>query len=326
MQLVGLRGIHATQSIPLAGAELTLGRDSGNTIVCSGDSSVSRRHARIIVSGSTGQIEDLGSSNGTYVNGNRITSPTALNQGDEIAIGSQAFRFEAEAPQTFASPIQGATTPKEVSRGEPSRTGWVRPAESSRVPNTDYLRGCAVPQLNLPDSSGCLRLLIFLLLALAIVVLLGGLLMLGGMGLAAIGNGLGHHGPANSSTGGGGAPPSNGGSTGGGAQEEHGEPGIRIREVRVEATWHSNLNRAAPRILVTWDNVGDKPVRRIVATVTTEDASHNPIVTTKNVVIYDGKAVETGGSHRDTAEAGDGFDPPAGGNPSGARVEVTSWE
>ena len=56
---------------------------------------VSRRHARIVVTGSRAVIEDLGSKNGTHVNGAAITAPTLLHDGDEIRLGkvAVALRF-----------------------------------------------------------------------------------------------------------------------------------------------------------------------------------------------------------------------------------------
>ncbi len=70
---------------------------------------VSRCHARIIVSGTSATIEDLGSKNGTYLNGERLDRPTLLADGDEIWIGRSVARFrfliEGEPTQTEHSVI-----------------------------------------------------------------------------------------------------------------------------------------------------------------------------------------------------------------------------
>jgi pSer/pThr/pTyr-binding forkhead associated (FHA) protein len=50
-------------------------------------SSVSRRHARVSVGGTDAVIEDLGSRNGTFVNGQRVDVPIKLHDGDVIGIG-----------------------------------------------------------------------------------------------------------------------------------------------------------------------------------------------------------------------------------------------
>ncbi len=58
------------------------------------DQRVSRRHARIRREGDAWQLDDLGSSNGTYVNGRRIHGSTRLRHGDEVEIGASRFRVD----------------------------------------------------------------------------------------------------------------------------------------------------------------------------------------------------------------------------------------
>ena len=50
--------------------------------------SVSRRHARIVISGAHATLEDLGSKNGTFVQGRAVTQPTSLSDGDSVRIGT----------------------------------------------------------------------------------------------------------------------------------------------------------------------------------------------------------------------------------------------
>jgi len=54
---------------------------------------VSRRHARIVVSGDAATLEDLGSKNGTFLRGRRISRPEALSSGDEICLGRVPMTF-----------------------------------------------------------------------------------------------------------------------------------------------------------------------------------------------------------------------------------------
>lgn len=68
--------------------ELFLGRDPGNDLVIT-DPEVSRRHARLVLNGPQFAIEDLGSTNGTFVQGTQIHGLTTLNPGDIIAIGER---------------------------------------------------------------------------------------------------------------------------------------------------------------------------------------------------------------------------------------------
>jgi pSer/pThr/pTyr-binding forkhead associated (FHA) protein len=79
-------------------ANLTLGRATINEIVLLHDSKVSRHHARIDKKEAGFTIVDLGSTNGTYVNGKRVAS-SALAPGDVIKLGDTVFRFESGLPQ-----------------------------------------------------------------------------------------------------------------------------------------------------------------------------------------------------------------------------------
>jgi hypothetical protein len=92
-KLVGSAGAALGQIFGLGDAKVTIGREPGNTIALTQDTTVSRRHAEIEKRGDGFVIRDLGSSNGTFVNGARITEQT-LNPGDEVQLGSSRFRFE----------------------------------------------------------------------------------------------------------------------------------------------------------------------------------------------------------------------------------------
>jgi len=60
--------------------------------------SVSRRHARIVVSGDQARLEDLGSKNGTFVDGKPVTSACLLKDGAEIRIGRVELTFRLAMP------------------------------------------------------------------------------------------------------------------------------------------------------------------------------------------------------------------------------------
>jgi hypothetical protein len=91
--LVALDGPYAGQSFPITGPSVTIGRDAGRDIVLSLDQSVSRRHARIEEQAGVHVIVDEGSSNGTFVNGVRITMQS-LAPGDVIQIGAGSYRYQ----------------------------------------------------------------------------------------------------------------------------------------------------------------------------------------------------------------------------------------
>ena len=59
---------------------------------------VSRRHARILVADGKATLEDLGSKNGTFLRGKRLTSPAPLSDGDEILLGRVRMTFRVLPP------------------------------------------------------------------------------------------------------------------------------------------------------------------------------------------------------------------------------------
>jgi DNA-binding winged helix-turn-helix (wHTH) protein len=82
------------RTISIGDGENVLGRQPEVTVWI--DSyTVSRRHARILVSGGRAILEDLGSKNGTFRCGRRISAPEELADGDEIAVGSARMTFHS---------------------------------------------------------------------------------------------------------------------------------------------------------------------------------------------------------------------------------------
>ncbi|MDX1931054.1 MAG: FHA domain-containing protein [Capsulimonadales bacterium] len=92
--LLGLNGSVVGEVFPFE-SEMTIGREKDNSLSLPGEGTVSRRHARIEEENGAWIVTDLGSSNGTYINGKRLTAPQALRRGDEVQFGSLRFRFEA---------------------------------------------------------------------------------------------------------------------------------------------------------------------------------------------------------------------------------------
>jgi hypothetical protein len=93
-RLVATQGPHAGQVFELTGDLMTIGRDAAQAIALVNDMGVSRRHAQIIRQGDQTLVEDLGSTNGTYVNGVRISAPTPIKPGDTLQLGASLFRVE----------------------------------------------------------------------------------------------------------------------------------------------------------------------------------------------------------------------------------------
>jgi pSer/pThr/pTyr-binding forkhead associated (FHA) protein len=77
--------------------ELVLGRHSTADGQLGGDPELSRRHARVSRAEAGLVVEDLGSTNGTFVNGSRIDSPQPLVPGDRVEVGETTLTVEAVA-------------------------------------------------------------------------------------------------------------------------------------------------------------------------------------------------------------------------------------
>ena len=113
---------------PLAGQtidvenEVVIGREDTDLTI--DDVELSRRHAVVRPHASRLQVEDLGSTNGTYVDGTRIEEPTILGGGAEIQIGTTKLVVEGVLP----AGREGADTPQSRA-SEPTRASIEIPAE-----------------------------------------------------------------------------------------------------------------------------------------------------------------------------------------------------
>jgi serine/threonine protein kinase len=125
-QLRMRRGPLPGRSFPLAGEKAYVGRDQGNDIVID-DPEVSRRHAGISRGPSGYSIEDVGSTNGTFVNGVRITSPRALRDGDIIGLGQVVLAFEEAAEVGGDTVTDMPTAPPPLTHEAPPPPAYASP-------------------------------------------------------------------------------------------------------------------------------------------------------------------------------------------------------
>lgn len=79
--------------VPLSGQRVTLGKASTNAVSLEHDETVSRLHAVLENLGFAWSIRDLGSRNGTYLNGERISAERVLRSGDEVRLGKSRLIF-----------------------------------------------------------------------------------------------------------------------------------------------------------------------------------------------------------------------------------------
>jgi hypothetical protein len=122
------------QDIPLE-QELVIGRSTPGVGSLGGDSEISRVHARVYHDAS-GQltVEDLGSTNGTFVNGNRISSPTPLRPGDQLRVGQTTLGVEGGAAAEGATAVGAVIPPAGVAPPPVPVTPPTQPLPPSQPP------------------------------------------------------------------------------------------------------------------------------------------------------------------------------------------------
>ncbi|MBN1659660.1 MAG: FHA domain-containing protein [Anaerolineae bacterium] len=120
------KGPNRGQSYSLHGSTVTLGRHQDNQVVIN-DSMVSRHHARLEWQGQGYVVHDLGSANGTWVNGRRIQGPARLSPGDTLGLSPDiVLSFGPASPGISPTRIADDYLAAESSRPPSSRTWlWV---------------------------------------------------------------------------------------------------------------------------------------------------------------------------------------------------------
>jgi hypothetical protein len=133
-RLIVRRGPQPNQTYDLNKDIITLGRDITNDIVIN-DPEVSRHHMRMTRGAGGHTIEDLGSTNGTFVNGQRLTGPRPLRPGDMIGLGETVtLAYEAGgAPAAPGMDVPGSTVPN-IPQRAPQPQQYQPPAAAQPQP------------------------------------------------------------------------------------------------------------------------------------------------------------------------------------------------
>jgi hypothetical protein len=143
---------------------MSIGREATNDLVIQ-DAELSRNHARLSRRGATFLLEDLGSTNGTFVNRQRLSAPRMLNPGDEVGFGENvvlAFQGEGAAP-TVAAPARGQAPTRQPAPPPPAPQPQYAPQPQNAPAPVQAKKG------RNPILIGCLVLVV-----LCVLVLIGG--------------------------------------------------------------------------------------------------------------------------------------------------------
>jgi FHA domain len=118
------------------GTPLEIGRDQSTDIALD-DEQASRRHARVTAQGDLALIEDLGSTNGTYVNGQPVEGPRVLRPGDRIRVGLTVMELRtAQDVQRQPSAVLPVPQVTQLSQGilEPAPAQELEPEPQAAAP------------------------------------------------------------------------------------------------------------------------------------------------------------------------------------------------
>jgi pSer/pThr/pTyr-binding forkhead associated (FHA) protein len=86
--------LDAGEEVPVDSLPVAVGRGGQNEVPLEGDEFASAQHARFEPRRDGLWVEDIGSTNGTFVNGARVTTPRRLTKGDVVRVGQTDFRVE----------------------------------------------------------------------------------------------------------------------------------------------------------------------------------------------------------------------------------------
>jgi hypothetical protein len=186
-QLVMHAGPTPGKVFTLSESEVVIGRDITNQIIIN-DAEVSRRHCRFVLQGETYMLEDLGSTNGTFVDGQRITSPRMLQTGQTIRLGENVtLYYEGAGYDPAATAVAGAgergVPSTEVAMPRPAQQQQYPPPSPQPVPPRQAAPGYSgqVPPGPPADQGGFLSKYKGLLIGCAVVLLLGVCVVIAGL-------------------------------------------------------------------------------------------------------------------------------------------------
>ena len=159
-------GSNEGRTYQLEGEKLSIGRDTSNKISIN-DSEVSRKHARLLWQGDGYLLEDFGSTNGTFVNGQRLSGSTLLKVGDLVTLGETVMLLYESDYDPDATVMSSKSKSAKAIKAAPPRPTPVpvpAPVYSGQAP-----AGAApIPSTPAKKSSKTLLIIIAVLLVMCI--------------------------------------------------------------------------------------------------------------------------------------------------------------
>lgn len=151
-KLVMEQGPTPGREVELKKFECTIGRDTYQDLVID-SSAVSRRHARLFRRGNQVYLEDLGSANGTFLNGERIHRPSEVKPGDEIQLGSSIrLQFVGPPSDQKTQPLQEDSAATKIVEIDETRLESPRP--TPEVHKKDRIAPVEPVPVRVPAPSG----------------------------------------------------------------------------------------------------------------------------------------------------------------------------
>ena len=142
-----VEGNEAGKQLELSGP-VDIGRDPGLALGLESDTQVSRRHARISIQNNAAVVEDLGSTNGTYVNDQPINAPRVIQPGDRVRVGLTVIELR-DRQQVAARPSAVQPVPQLTAVGQ----GVLQPATAQELaPPPVGPAGASVPTVGVEET------------------------------------------------------------------------------------------------------------------------------------------------------------------------------
>ena len=145
LSLVVAEGVHKGKAIPVAVAEFVIGRDEDCQLRPSSPA-VSKRHCSLMVKGDSVFVQDFGSTNGTFVNGEPVAGETEVKNGDKLVVGPLVFQLKMEASvvRPPAAKAESKETKLPVSKTPAMKTQPPKPVKVETTSEEDAEQAAAM--------------------------------------------------------------------------------------------------------------------------------------------------------------------------------------